>query len=131
LFSASYNKEHILPIIDINYHLCYKFFKDWQWKNKKIKDVRKSEIDQADILLIKEVNMVRRFKVVIEKEHKGGYSVHAPALPGCASQGETEEEALSNITEAIQLYLWSLKDDNLPIPESDVNVILKEVEVSI
>ena len=75
--------------------------------------------------------MVRRFKVVIEKEHEGGYSVHAPALPGCTSQGETEEKALSNITEAIQLYIWSLKDDDLTLPESDVDIVLKEVEVSV
>jgi len=68
--------------------------------------------------------MLRRFEVVIEKEPEGGYSVYAPALPGCASQGETEEEAISNIKEAIQLYLWSLKDDNLPISKSDVDIIL-------
>jgi len=75
--------------------------------------------------------MVMRFKVVLEKEQEGGYSVHCPALPGCASQGETEEEAMSNITEAIQLFIWSLKDDNLPVPESDVDVVLKEVEVTL
>ncbi len=44
--------------------------------------------------------MVRRFKVVIEKEHEGGYSVHAPALPGCTSQGETEEEAINKFNES-------------------------------
>ncbi len=70
--------------------------------------------------------MVKRFKVVLEKEPEGGYSVHVPALPGCSSQGETEEEAMSNIAEAIQLYIWSLKDDNLPVPESDVDIVLKE-----
>ena len=72
--------------------------------------------------------VAHRFKVILEPEPEGGYSVFVPALPGCASQGETEEEALANIKEAIELYLWSLKDDGLPIPESDV--ILKEVEVT-
>jgi len=75
--------------------------------------------------------MLKRFKVIIEPETDGGYSVHVPALTGCASQGETIEEAIANIKEAIELYLWSLKDDNLPIPESDVDVELREVEVSI
>lgn len=75
--------------------------------------------------------MLRHFKVIIEPEIDGGYSVHVPVLPGCASEGETIEEALDNIKEAIELYLWSLKDDNLPIPESDVDVELREVEVSI
>lgn len=75
--------------------------------------------------------MLKRFKVILEPEVDGGYSVHVPALPGCASQGETIEEALANIKEAIELYLWSLKDDKLPIPESDVEVELREVEVSV
>ncbi|GFP39777.1 type II toxin-antitoxin system HicB family antitoxin [Candidatus Hakubella thermalkaliphila] len=51
------------------------------------------------------------FRVVLEEERDGGYSIYVPALPGCASQGETREEALANIREAIELYLWSLKDD--------------------
>ena len=75
--------------------------------------------------------MLRRFKVIIEPETESGYSVHVPALPGCASQGESIEEALANIKEAIELYLWSLKDDALPIPKSDVEIELREVEVSV
>ncbi|MBI5873899.1 MAG: type II toxin-antitoxin system HicB family antitoxin [Candidatus Omnitrophica bacterium] len=75
--------------------------------------------------------MLKRFKVIIEPEAEGGYSVHVPALPGCTSQGETIKEALANIKEAMELYLWSLKDDKLPIPDHDVNVTLKEVEVSV
>ncbi|OGK26732.1 hypothetical protein A2954_07050 [Candidatus Roizmanbacteria bacterium RIFCSPLOWO2_01_FULL_37_12] len=42
---------------------------------------------------------------VFQEEKEGGYSVWVPELPGCASQGETFEEALSNIKEAIELYL--------------------------
>jgi predicted RNase H-like HicB family nuclease len=43
-----------------------------------------------------------RFKVVVEKAEEGGYIVECPALPGCVSEGETIEEALENIKEAIQ-----------------------------
>ncbi len=43
--------------------------------------------------------------IVLEQEEDGAYTVHCPALKGCHSQGETREEALKNIQEAIQLYL--------------------------
>jgi len=43
--------------------------------------------------------------IVLEQEEDGTYSVHCPALKGCHSQGETRDEALKNIQEAIQLYL--------------------------
>jgi len=69
-----------------------------------------------------------RFKVIVEKEQQGGYSVYVPALPGCASQGESEKEALNNIKEAIDLYVESLKEDKLPVPKQDF--ILKEVVVA-
>jgi len=46
-----------------------------------------------------------KLKVVLEKAEEGGYVVFAPSLPGCVSQGETREEALRNIKEAIELYL--------------------------
>ena len=75
--------------------------------------------------------MLRRFKVIIEPEPEGGFSIRVPALTGCASQGDTVKEALTNIKEAIELYILSLKDDNLPLPKSDVKVELREVEVSV
>ncbi len=43
--------------------------------------------------------------VVLEPQKEGGYTVYVPSLPGCISQGETKEEALKNIREAIELYL--------------------------
>lgn len=48
---------------------------------------------------------VLEYTVVFQEEKRGGYSVWVPTLPGCASQGETFEEAFSNIKEAIELYL--------------------------
>ncbi len=73
--------------------------------------------------------MSRKFKVVLEQDSDGGYSVHVPALPGCASQGDTLEEALTNIQEAIELYVWSLKDDGLPVPETGQEVLVRDVEI--
>lgn len=45
-----------------------------------------------------------KYKVVL-KESEEGFSVSCPGLPGCWSQGTTEEEALANIREAIREYL--------------------------
>ncbi len=42
---------------------------------------------------------------VIVRKSKYGYDIHVPALPGCHSQGNTEKEALKNITDAIRVYL--------------------------
>lgn len=50
-----------------------------------------------------------RYKIVIKKTAEG-YSVSCPGLPGCWSQGETEEEALENICDAIKEYLAAVSD---------------------
>ena len=46
-----------------------------------------------------------KLKVVLEPSDEGGYTVLVPSLPGCISEGETLDEALANIQEAIELYL--------------------------
>lgn len=51
------------------------------------------------------------FRIVLEPSEEGGYTVTVPALPGCISEGETREEALRNIQEAIHLYLEPVADD--------------------
>ena len=48
-----------------------------------------------------------KLKVVLEKGEDGFFVVHCPSLKGCWSQGKTEEEAVANIKEAIELYLES------------------------
>jgi len=50
-------------------------------------------------------------RVVLEPSDEGGYTVLVPSLPGCISEGETREEALQNIQEAIALYLEPVEDD--------------------
>ncbi|HVB61832.1 MAG: type II toxin-antitoxin system HicB family antitoxin [Ktedonobacteraceae bacterium] len=52
-----------------------------------------------------------RLKVVLEPSDDGGYTVYVPSLPGCISEGETVEDALKNIREAIELYLEPVEDD--------------------
>ena len=74
--------------------------------------------------------MSRRYTVVMEREQDGGFSVYVPDLPGCASQGNTHEEALANIREAIKCHLEALKADGLPAPESHTEVVTVEVEAA-
>ena len=52
-----------------------------------------------------------QLRVVLEPSDEGGYTVLVPALPGCISEGETREEALEHIQEAIALYLEPVEDD--------------------
>ena len=48
---------------------------------------------------------ILNYNCIFQNEEEGAFSVWVPSLPGCASQGETFEEALGNIKEAIVLYL--------------------------
>ena len=52
-----------------------------------------------------------RLKVILERSEEGGYTIYVPSLPGCISEGETTEDALTNIREAIELYLEPVEDD--------------------
>ena len=49
------------------------------------------------------------YTVILEREEDGGYHAFAPALKGCHSQGDTLDEVVENIREAIAVYLESLK----------------------
>jgi predicted RNase H-like HicB family nuclease len=55
-----------------------------------------------------------KLKVILEPSDDGGFTVYVPSLPGCISEGETLEEALENIREAIDLYL---EEEPLVLPE--------------
>lgn len=55
-----------------------------------------------------------KLKIIMEPSEEGGYTVYVPALPGCISEGDTTEEALKNIREAIELYLEATEDDWIP-----------------
>lgn len=61
---------------------------------------------------------VLEYNVIFQKEKEGGFSVWVPSLPGCTSQGETFEDALDNVREAISLYL----EDSSPETSEDVDV---------
>lgn len=58
-----------------------------------------------------------RFLIVIEKAN-GNYSAYSPDLPGCIATGATREETERNMLRAIEMHIQGLKEDSLPIPES-------------
>lgn len=69
------------------------------------------------------------YTIIFEKENAGGYHVFCPALRGCHSQGDTYDEALNNITDAIKLYLESLMAHQEQIPEEDI--MIKPLRIAI
>ncbi len=71
-----------------------------------------------------------KFQVVLEEDlEDGGYVVHCPALKGCWSQGDTIEEALGNIKEAIVGYLKTLNERAMHDIKSPNRALIKEVAV--
>ncbi|MCX6579610.1 MAG: type II toxin-antitoxin system HicB family antitoxin [Candidatus Aminicenantes bacterium] len=68
-----------------------------------------------------------RFNIIMEPAEEGGYNVTVPALDGCFTQGDTEEEALKNAQEAISCYLEGL--EKLNQIKARPGVLLRELEV--
>ena len=56
-----------------------------------------------------------KFTVTIDQDEDGVWVVECPAIPGCVSQGETKEEALANIKEAIELCLEVRAEEGMPL----------------
>ncbi|MBI2846365.1 MAG: type II toxin-antitoxin system HicB family antitoxin [Chloroflexi bacterium] len=69
------------------------------------------------------------FAVVVEKDEHG-YFAYCPELQGCYTQGETFEEVMENIKDAIRLHVKDRLDNNEPIPTSEV-VSLSTLEVAV
>ncbi|MDO8726172.1 MAG: type II toxin-antitoxin system HicB family antitoxin [Candidatus Methanoperedens sp.] len=72
-----------------------------------------------------------KFNIVLEEDlEDGGYIVHCPALKGCWSQGDTIEEALKNIKEAISGYLKTLNERAMLDVKIQSKVQIREVAVA-
>ena len=66
-------------------------------------------------------------QIIICPGEDGHWEAECPSLPGCVSQGQTKEEAITNIKEAIQGYIAALEEDHLPVPEERFEAILVAV----
>ncbi|TVQ53898.1 MAG: type II toxin-antitoxin system HicB family antitoxin [Phycisphaerales bacterium] len=73
-----------------------------------------------------------KFRVVIEQDEDGKFIASCPTLPGCVSDGNTRDEALANIKDAMEGYLASLQKSGDPIPspitEEIIDVNLGQIE---
>jgi len=73
--------------------------------------------------------MSYKVNVVIEKDEHGYYA-YCPELEGCQTQGETFEEALNNIREAVELYLETLSEDEIKASLSK-EIVTTSLEVKV
>ena len=64
------------------------------------------------------------YSVILHEAEEGGFWVEVPALPGCYSQGESVDEVLEHVKEAIEAYLQVLRESGQPVP-SDSQVVFK------
>lgn len=69
------------------------------------------------------------YTIIIHPAEEGGYWVEVPTLPGCFSQGESIEEAMKNVKEAIELHIEDLMEEHESIPiENDL--IIGRIQVT-
>jgi predicted RNase H-like HicB family nuclease len=77
----------------------------------------------------KDINLNKRNmrQVIIYPGENGYWVAQCPSLPPCISQGETKEEAIANIKEAIELYIELLQEEGRVIPEDQVETVMLAV----
>jgi predicted RNase H-like HicB family nuclease len=68
-----------------------------------------------------------QYTAIFEAQPDGGYHASCPALPGCHSEGDTLDESIANIREAITVYLESLQAHGEPLPIEDI--LIKPLDV--
>lgn len=69
------------------------------------------------------------YTIIIHPAEEGGFWVEVPTLPGCFSQGESIEEAMTNIREAIELHIEGLMEEHEPVPiENDL--IISRIQIN-
>ena len=72
---------------------------------------------------------IYNFTVVFERESEGGYHAYCPSLKGCHAQGDSYDEALANIRDAVELFSQSLRAHREPIPNDDV--LIKPLQIAV
>ena len=67
-----------------------------------------------------------RYAVILEKAEDGGYGAYVPDLPGCVGMGETRDETIENISEAIKFHIEGMKADGIsvPLPHSEAENLI-------
>jgi predicted RNase H-like HicB family nuclease len=86
----------------------------------------RSVIQVRRYLFDTDIKLIMR-QVILTPGEDGYWVAEVPSLPGCISQGKTREDALTNIKEAIEGYIAALKDDSIPVPEENFEVLVAVV----
>ncbi len=66
-------------------------------------------------------------QVIVYPGEDGFWVAECPSLPGCVSQGESREQAITNIREAIEGYILALENDRLPVPPEHFDAMVVAV----
>ncbi len=74
---------------------------------------------------------ILKYTAIFEPAEEGGYVVSVPALPGCMTQGETLEEAIEMIKDAISGYIASLRKHNEPIPTESGPSLVRVIDIPV
>lgn len=73
---------------------------------------------------------ILKYTAIFEPAEEGGYVVSVPALPGCVTEGDTFEEAVYMIKDAVKGYLTVLKKEGLEIPKETEDVVVTKVSIA-
>lgn len=72
---------------------------------------------------------VLKYTVIFEPAEEGGYVVSVPALPGCFTEGDTLEEAMEMVKDAISAYIASLEKHHEPIPQEQGSSLVSIIDI--
>lgn len=87
--------------------------------------------DTIELAMRKRKIRIAKFTAIFEPAEEGGYTVVVPSLPGCVTEGDTLEEAVKMVKDAIQVYIESLKKHNEPIPQEEGSSFVGVIDVPI
>jgi len=79
----------------------------------------------------KVVKSILRYTAVFEPCEEGGFTVTVPKLPGLVTEGDSFEEALKNVKDAISGHIKALGDEGLGVPEPDIKTFSAPVDVEV
>lgn len=72
---------------------------------------------------------ILKYTAIFEPAEEGGYIVKVPALPGCVTQGETFEEAVEMIKDAMKGYIAVLEEEGQEVPQEQSDLIITQISV--
>lgn len=78
----------------------------------------------------KRTKRVLEYTAIFEPAEEGGYVVSVPSLPGCVTQGDTFEEAVFMVKDAISAYIETLEEEGEEIPQESREVVITKVTVA-